>query len=210
VGPLGTSLVILSCAFSWFVLALEPPSPRYATDLSIPSLFFAGPEARVPSLAQVLLVVGFAGLWVAAAGAALLMYSTALGWTFDPFLPPDVRFGFPATHMPFVRLFAQGSELRVPNIAQVLIPMGLLAAVALGARSPAADLGRRALGAFAVILAGLFVFRIAQFADLVPEGPGRFGLLQLGPYVAMLGGLILLLAPARRREPPVRAEDSPP
>jgi hypothetical protein len=131
-------------------------------------------------------------------GACLILFSAALGWAAHftgqdlPLRPGSLI----AAGVVGIRTVA-----RFPTLGQVVVILGLLAAVP-------AVLGRRSFGwnvvrwAAGIVMLFVMIRFPMMYADLFQDGPpdGTLGALRLGFYVAAVGTILVIVAP-RRTEP---------
>lgn len=135
--------------------------------------------------------------WPALGGGALLLLSAAFAWVVQPFPPPDA---IHATDLP--ALFLVSSRFfgtRIPTVAHVVALTGLVASVLVLLEARWADILRRVLGAVPLAVAVLFVWRFDEaYAGIGNEG-SILRFLRLGYYLAVVGAIVLILMPRRRR-----------
>jgi hypothetical protein len=141
--------------------------------------------------------------WLVFAGIGLLILSEAFPWSLQPFIPPDQQRGLYGTGLSVPALLSRGSlDLSAPTAAQVIAILVLSATVFLIVPSRWADVLRRVIGAVALLLFGLFAWRLSQFlSEGVPEGiPGFPAVLRAGFYLGVVGAILLIAAPGRKVE----------
>jgi hypothetical protein len=137
------------------------------------------------------------------AGIALLILSEAFPWSLQPFIPADQQGGLYATGISVPVVLSRGSlQLSAPTAAQVIAILVLSAVVFLIVPSRWADVLRRVIGAVALLLFGLFAWRLSQFlSGGLPEGvPGFPAVLRAGFYLGVVGAILLIAAPGRKVE----------
>lgn len=141
--------------------------------------------------------------WLVFARIALLILSEAFPWALQPFIPPDQQGGLYATGISVPVVLSRGwLDLSAPNAAQVIAILVLSAVVFLVVPSRWADVLRRMIGAVALLLFGLFAWRLSQFlSGGLPEGlPGFPAVLRAGFYLGVVGAILLIAAPGRKVE----------
>jgi hypothetical protein len=141
--------------------------------------------------------------WLLFAGVALLILSQVFPWSLQPFLPADGQAGLYATGISVPAVLSRGSlDLSAPTAAQVIAILVLITAVLVLVPSRRADVLRRVIGGVALLLFGLFAWRLSQFLSAgVPEGiPGFPAALRAGFYVGVVGAILLIAAPGRKVE----------
>jgi hypothetical protein len=142
--------------------------------------------------------------WLVFAGIALLILSQVFPWSLQPFVPSDQQGGLYATAISVPAVLSRGFlDLPAPTAAQVIAVLALSAAVLLVIPSRWADFLRRVIGGVALLLFVLFAWRLSQFlSGTLPEGVAGFpGVLRAGFYLGVLGAIVLIAAPGRRRMP---------
>jgi hypothetical protein len=147
--------------------------------------------------------------WLVFAGIALLILSEGFPWSLQPFIPADQQGGLYATGISVPAVLSRGLlQLSAPTAAQVIALLVLSAVVFLIVPSQWADVLRRVIGAVALLLFGLFAWRLGQFlSGGLPEGvPGFPAVLRAGFYLGVVGAILLITAPGRKGEaPPTRS-----
>ena len=137
------------------------------------------------------------------AGIALLILSEAFPWSLQPFIPASQQGGLYATGISVPGVLSRGFfQLSAPTAAQVIAILVSSAVVFLVVPSRWADVLRRVIGGVALLLLGLFAWRLSQLLSRgVPEGvPGFPGVLRAGFYLGVVGAILLIAAPGRKVE----------
>jgi drug/metabolite transporter (DMT)-like permease len=141
--------------------------------------------------------------WLLFAGVALLILSQVFPWSLQPFIPSDQQAGLYATGISVPAVLSRGFfELSAPTAAQVIAVLVLIAAVLLVVPSRWADVLRRVIGGVALLLFGLFAWRLSQLLSAgVPEGlPGFPAVLRAGFYLGVVGAILLIAAPGPKAD----------
>jgi hypothetical protein len=137
------------------------------------------------------------------AGIALLILSEAFPWSLQPFIPASQQGGLYAAGISVPGVLSRGFfQLSAPTAAQVIAILVSSAVVFLVVPSRWADVLRRVIGGVALLLLGLFAWRLSQLlSGGVPEGvPGFPGVLRAGFYLGVVGAILLIAAPGRKVE----------
>jgi hypothetical protein len=136
---------------------------------------------------------------VPVAGVAMVLYSSVVAWfelPNDILLPVDAAVHAQDISVPFMMFRA---TLPLPTMAQVLVVLGLAVLVALRTPGPWTNALHRLLGAVVLALVGATLWYTHQNAEALTGGQsGLFGMIRLGPYLAILGGLGLAIPMSRK------------
>jgi hypothetical protein len=130
-------------------------------------------------------------------GSALAGLSSAAPWSGDEGLPlgfDHPNLGFDVPFLPLIELDPEPSILSVGLVVVVLGALGLVASLI----APLSWL-RRVLGVLVLAVAVLFIVQVVRSVLDAGEPADLLFRVGLGPYVALVGGLLMVLGRGRRR-----------